>query len=450
MSSPPETDKSEGVDPASDFHIRLAEDRCQRLLEWLQEQQAKLFPTDAPRLLLNVCDQAAEQMLSRLERVREMAARHPSSPRDYVQNETGAIHDFINGLEDDFLPDLVGAEVPTTTGAIPQLLQRLATSLVGNCSLLVRTLPEFNYQSGVLTPKLNLLFDAARCGGLLKGFPEHFCVIYISSFTPNAILTHTLVGHEMGHIVYEVRDLDARLATDLAETPSGLGSDPAAMAFFKQRIAEWRMEFTCDLLALCLLGPAYVYALTGFLTATGGTAALDAASTHPSPRMRITPMLDAIEGKFGVLGYEPGSVPLTKRLREFLGPVSPATTGSLDEVAYEALQRDFRDMLTVASAAVGGQVYTLDNYRKDVDDLARRFNMAVPPNEYSDTREPPSFQSILNASWEFYINEPELMPLGRDVEPERRKERFYGLVAWALEAAELTQSWQHIRDRQQE
>lgn len=448
MCCPLPTEAAEGVDPASQFHLRLAEDRCQRLLEWLDEQDAKLFPTNAPRRLVAVCKAAVSRMLLRLATARGTAATHALGRREYVQRETGSVHDFINGLEYYFLPLLVGAEVATTTGAIPQLLQRLASSLVGDCLLLLKTVPEFNYASGVLTPRLRFLFEAAGCGEVLRDFPQHFCVVYISSFTPNAFLTHTLVAHEIGHIVYAVRDLDTNLSTDLPDDQSGLNNDPAAVAEFKERLADWREEFMCDLLSLCLFGPAYVYAVTGFLSATGGSSGLDAASTHPSPRMRITLMLDAMDGKLGTLGFTQGSVPLLGELRESLGPIQSNELDPADRLAYDLLRSEFPKALTIAESAVREWLYTPAYYRRDAGDLSKRLAFAIPPNEYDDTSEPASFASVLNASWAFYLSEPELAPLGMDHSPEERYERFYGLVSWALETSELVRSWRQIHGSQ--
>lgn len=386
-------------------------------------------------------------MLSRLEGARAATFTNPIDQKDYIQRETGSIHDFINGLEDNFLPHLVGAEVPTTTGAIPQLLQRLAGSLVKNCTLLVRSVPEFNYASGVLTPSLIRLFAAAGCADLLSGFPNNFCVIFLSSFTPNSVLTHTLVAHELGHILYDVYDLDSTLTPDSsafeAELKTLVAGDPIREAQIKQKLADWQMEFTCDLLGLSLLGPAYVYALTGFLTATGGSSSLDAVTSHPSPRMRITLMLDTIEGKYGPPVFDQDSMPLMHHLRGYLESTPTNPTEPSDDLAFKFLNENFSKTLLESRKIVGTHAYTPENYLRDIAGLRSRLENTIPPNEYEDGTGPATFASILNASWDFYLGESKLMP-GSNVTLSEAKEQFYGLVSWALEAAELSEAWKSI------
>lgn len=151
-------------------------------------------------------------------------------------------------------------------------------------------------------------------------------------------------------------------------------------------------------------------------------------------------MLDTIEGKLGGAAFEPTGIPVTSRLRQFLESIPVTPSQPFEDLGFRILEGIFPQMALKANEVVAERMYTSEIYARDIERLRGRLDIAVPPNEYDDTGEPASFAGILNAAWHFYLEDSDLLP-GADLSGAEAKERFYEMISWALEAAELSLAW---------
>jgi hypothetical protein len=118
-------------------------------------------------------------------------------------------------------------------------------------------------------------------------------------------LPNCLISHEMGHFVFEKRELRAQLLSLLQKNLEDvLGPDfarvsPENLDWSKDRLESWMEEIFCDLFAIWLVGPCYAFSyielfgLTTFLdpsvasgfTITGGSVLF--TRSHPADLFRL-------------------------------------------------------------------------------------------------------------------------------------------------------------------
>ena len=151
-------------------------------------------------------------------------------------------------------------------------------------------------------------------------------------------------------------------------------------------------------------------------------------------------MLDTIEGRFAKPIFAADAAPLMGDLRGHLESIPAHPSDPLADLGFKLLSTGFTQMVQQSRQVVGAMLYTSEKHKRDITELRKRLAIAIPPNEYDDTTEPATFAGILNASWDFYLTEPNLLP-GSHLATAEGKDRFYDLVSWALEAAELSESW---------
>lgn len=95
-------------------------------------------------------------------------------------------------------------------------------------------------------------------------FPSHLGLIGIPYSQSSALFLNTLIPHEMGHFVYQHLDKANGL---LPKIDACLNGEPGAAHLTSHerrwcvdKLSSWAEEIFCDLFAVWMLGPAYVFA----------------------------------------------------------------------------------------------------------------------------------------------------------------------------------------------
>lgn len=134
-----------------------------------------------------------------------------------------------------------------------------------------------------------------------------FSIVYPRTLKPH-ILFHPILGHELGHPIYQVNqifnEIEKRVSPYLLlNTP--LQNDQVFAAFFARLgstlsaneaaayRASWVEELTCDLIGLLLMGPSFISAHNSLFPAFGSVT--DVGYSHPVPSFRFDILRQAID-----------------------------------------------------------------------------------------------------------------------------------------------------------
>jgi hypothetical protein len=97
-------------------------------------------------------------------------------------------------------------------------------------------------------------------------FPTHLGLIGIPYSQSSAIFLNALIPHEMGHFVYQQLGKSNALLPDIhASLSAELGGtliSPNDRRWCVDKLSSWAEEIFCDLFAVWMVGPAYVFAYT--------------------------------------------------------------------------------------------------------------------------------------------------------------------------------------------
>ena len=134
--------------------------------------------------------------------------------------------------------------------------------------------------AGTLKETADLIADIT--GG--KRFPASLGLVGMPYSQSSGFLLNTLLVHEMAHVAYQnVFSADVTTQTDRAleglESQVGILEERDA-TIARDTLEHWAEELFCDLLSICLIGPAYSFAL---IELTGATILVDSPETTLDP-----------------------------------------------------------------------------------------------------------------------------------------------------------------------
>jgi len=168
---------------------------------------------------------------------------------------------------------------------------------------------------GMLVPELSL--SAFRRE--LRSVPDIFVVSY-PKYLADAFLAYPVIGHEIGHVLWQ-RKCSAAVIADLIKRFPGIDAADAS----RRALAEqWATEFFCDRIGLHLYGEPYIFALWLLLLA------FDEAPSLPPFAVYVASQSMNPEHLFTILG------PMFADARDALTAGANAET-TLDDVARSTL-----------------------------------------------------------------------------------------------------------------
>ncbi|HEY7405865.1 MAG TPA: hypothetical protein VIB39_20235 [Candidatus Angelobacter sp.] len=176
------------------------------------------------------------------------------------------VHEYLKPVLD---ADTLHLPAPLTT-----VLQDAIESIddLKDITFTVFLINELNYlqvPSGILIQRANDIAD------LIKGtrLPPRMGVVGIPYSQANGFFLNCLLPHEMGHFVYQehfvtevVPEIDKALETLEKDIGHALNEEDITMC--RDLLESWIEEIFCDLFAICLIGPAYSFALIELTDAT--------------------------------------------------------------------------------------------------------------------------------------------------------------------------------------
>lgn len=444
-----------------------------RLLNQIGELRSQKYPGDStgPQRWLDLCKGLADTALAYLD-ASEKTGIDPDQKRKLLQdaNELGnKVYESLVEMSGSTLNDLPYAVV------IP--MQRWFDDLKLPNVTFFRALAEPNYEvarfphddyAGIRDPAQTLT-DAL---GKASDWP--ILRVTVPAKALSVLPQFAIVAHEVGHVVYDqlggskavpaplLADIQAYEAAVKAEL-SGAAPSQDAILFFFQTSQRWIMELFADAVGLCILGPAFFFALSSFFESLGPGYVL--SPTHPPAVLRRKLAFAKLSQFLPVFKKHTG-VDLNEDLNsQLLDPAVDAATmmsrltgrGESPEhsaiiVHLPALMEKIADSIytTVEShlqAVKPELIYTSTQYDADLGQHLASLIAAVPPIETGrklNERVPTELSCILNVGWAVLLTSLDKLAVRQDetkLPYAERAEKLHALLIKAVELSEARRRW---------
>lgn len=476
---------------ASRIFLDVLVDRCRFLASELDSLLARDYPSAAPNVLGNCLRKACQELLTRAKNLREAGQQIDRIPNDEIMLEASNIYDFVDSATTVLCPILRASSTAEVPSELVLPMERMARLMFPGSQVIVEATPEINYYFKELASNVRNLFSSLELDDILTqlAFPDELFRLQLCSNPPNGILTHCLLGHEIGHAVYEKKEADKTLlpllrfdeeairrfvdsrlgqmreqiSVEPREAPMQLALEETRdflQYMLKTEIgiiaARWVREIFCDIVGVGLLGPAFICSAGIFMLAFED---IDHPTlTHPPSRLRIQLALRALERDDPGFGYRrllsgPSSDAVrsvTYPWKESVGTNVVRPTGVQQRVVFDAVYRLGDDIIRQAKRCLQGSFLYPGWFNREVPMLRNRIRGGLPPNEFKPSAGEKfniaTLQGIFNAGWLCYMNDlSHFGSLHADLTEEEVKSRFYGLIAKGMESSEIQKRWSEFQ-----
>jgi len=463
-------------------------ERCISFSAEVRNSQIKDFPSNAPRILANCLFKASEALINRTNELIAKSRQNEEIDPQEVLGEASNIYDFVD-FSTSYLCPIIRSSVSTNVPSeLVRPLERIAYSAFPKCQILIGAVPELNYYFTKISPYISELFTNLGIDNILSegGYPEDLFHLQLCSNPPCGILAHCMLGHELGHAIYEKVGAEDRLrlriilneetverlinirhgryieevsTTGIERQPTQLILDRTkAFIGYLTRIelpmiaGKWVKELFCDVIGTGIFGPSYICSLSVLLLPFSDIDRL--SHTHPSSRYRIQTCIHALERSdpgfcFRKLKGHPSEKELEHLIqpwREIVGARVTSIDDPLYKAVFEAVIRIRDEIVHEAKSALEGRYFSPSRFKAVVPILRKRIVNWCPPNEYQLNRggdfEIASLEEIFNAGWLSYLQDMEYFRiLFKDFTEDKIKGKFHALLLKGVESSDIQMRW---------
>jgi hypothetical protein len=343
------------------------------------------------------------------------------------------------------LPWLAATRTPQLNMGSLYMTEEYATTLIGpNVDLVVVPDPEFMYS----TTSWPFLDVVQQTKGFTAKTTRRPVVLNYPLSDSDRLLVHPIFAHELGHpavdehrLVRDVEDvLDADSAfatafTSLSTNPAALWpqSNPSArVGTVRAWMTGWIEELLCDLLALEVSGPAFLWAFAAFVMPLSYGRP---AATHPPNTMRVAMALAHLAGR----GWRPYMERVAPAITRWFDTIATDARGPLPE-PYAFLRDQLLarvDVLTeVAAARTGPAAFMPANSVAEADEAARLLKQQILPIGLAA---PLGSAAILLGGWQDAFrrhgDKPAALSMGLG------DQQLQDLIGKAIEMSTVTRAW---------
>lgn len=456
-------------------------EHCLAFKDHIKPFEKKQYATQYPPQLLRFLQAVNEAVIARLQ---DLGSRPDFK---YLEEEEAEQHILRYSQLYSYLymaASLVErGDVAHVVVELVQPLKRLMRRELKGFELILYPMPALNYNFYPLGNVLWQVITELGFAELLERLPRQLIAIGFPGLEIERFLVHCVIAHELGHCLYVEHKLESRLlplvkpderrvediVKDLAQARVEAGFDIERAVAMQHTLSEyfseleirrflttqitdiskrWVKELTCDAIAYCLFGPAYLFSVLSFLT----TAVLfdDDRGTHPPNRMRLLLLyklldMEKPEGKEVVT---PEVDIILESWRSATLSREPRFTDPIRSLAGTAIMGIYQDIIDTAISAVGAiGAYSVSEHAVQLKKLMERVKLLVPPNELIENgaAQDVSFQSIINAGWLAYISHAQALAEKYQWDPWECKGRLNGLIAKAVEINEIQRRWSEVK-----
>lgn len=449
--------------------IQAAQDRTHAVIEEVNRVVNKVYVSPGSQGILRFARDAAARTEGLLEEQKPIASSGPltASQLETRLNRTTRLLPFLYTL----VGFVEGSDVHRSPGQLIPSLRRYSQSILPTSEIVVSSKPELNYSIQDIAGPLRRLFRGTSVEPSCALLPELLFVVNIPAVESGQILIHAVLAHELGHALYDKRDvakdllpkikLDEYLIKNLVKTmfeEQQKQGNPIPELWLRKQVTQeiagrvngWVKELCSDAIGIRLFGPALFFAaahlLTSFIHMDKGS------ETHPPPRLRVRLMIRMLKQLYSVDKWR-------AELQSFLGDWDEVSasqipgSNSYNQVALETISDAVLDLIAEASdlATSAAKCYTTEKFEHDVAKLAPSFLNHIPPGEIGPYGRgtPVELASVINAGWHVYLCDFETFR--KSLHPKDGDTRFtaatklHELVLKALEISEMKTAWEGAR-----
>lgn len=449
--------------------IETAQDRAHAVIEEVARVENKVYVSPGSKCVLTFVRDAASRIDGLLEEQKTvtsaglLTASQLETRLHRITKLLPLLHQLLGFVE--------GSDVHRSPGQLVPTLRRYTQSILPTSEIVVSSKPELNYSIQDIAGPLRELFAGTSLEASCKLLPELLFMLNIPSAESGQILIHGVLAHELGHALYNRReiakdllpkisfdeDLVKNVAKAMFDNQQKQGNPTPELRLRKQvtqeitgRVNGWLKELSSDAIGIRLFGPALFLAeahlLISFRPMDKGTA------THPPSRLRVRLMIRMLKQLYTVDKWHSELQAFSKAWDEVSADHIP-WFNSYDQVALETISDTVLDLISEASAAATSSLlcYSSDRFNRDVSELAPLFLNYIPPGETgADGRgTPAAMASIINAGWHVYLCSFEAFR--KSLHSNDSDTRFaaaaklHELVLKALEISEIRTMWEEAK-----
>lgn len=462
-------------------------ERCISFWAEVNNFQIQDFPSNAPKILANCLYKASETLIERTHKLIAKSRQDEEVDSQEILGEASDIYDFVD-FSTSYLCPIIRSSLSTNVPSeLVRPLERITRSTFPQCQILIGAVPELNYYFSKISPQISVLFANLGMDNILseQGYPEDLFHLQLCSNPPCGILAHCMLGHEIGHAIYEKVEAEDRLrpliilneqtvehlinirysryleevSTNVEQKPTQLVLDRTKQYIgYLTRIelpmiaGNWVKELFCDIIGTGIFGPSYICSLSVLLLPFSD---IDRPSyTHPSNRHRVQTCIHTLERSdpgfcFRKLKGHTSEVELEYLIEPWKEIVGAKTTSINDPVykaVSEAVIRIRDDIVHEAKSALEKRYFSPSMFKTAVPILRKRIANWLPPNEYQVNRggdfKTASLEEIFNAGWLSYLQDMEYFrTLFKDFTEDKIKGKFHALLLKGVESSDIQMRW---------
>ena len=455
--------------------IQSAQDRSHAVAEEVERVKNRLYTSPGCNRVLEFVGKAAEEIHALLDSEKPLAVSGLLDPAEFevrlqrIIKIIPVLHRLIGFVE--------GSDVHRSPGQLIQPLRRYAQSIIPSSDIVVSSKPELNYSIQEIAASLRKLFSDSPLKSTCDLLPQLLFVINLPAVESEQILIHSILSHELGHALYDEKQLadtllpQIRFRDDLVgslvksvsennkkqlEPPEELWFREQATQQVTERITSWIKELSADAIGIRLFGPCLFFAATNLLSSLSH---FDHSSrTHPPTRLRLKLMLMMLKQLYDV---DQWAAPLQDHVRpweEVSGGVIQVRA-AFDQITIESINTDEVLQLVISTSALAvsdRNCYSSERFTSDVAALPPLMLKLIPPGELGPLGNEVAVDlvSIINAGW--YVHLCHFGDFQRHLHAGTTGTHFgtasklRELVLKGLEISETRTSWKEARlDSQQ-
>jgi len=399
----------------------------------------------------------------------------------FLQDITENVIPFLEGINEAFIP----SEFLLT---LAHQTKELAKKLRFSEEFYLCLCPRWDFNYGIYAYKDFILSSLDDLPGplfpeLLKDFqrsPQMFVFINYPRTESRNILLHSIMIHELGHLVDFQTGISKTVFDDLRidrnsfntlfkkerkrekTKPEDVRMNEAELVqkLFDDclKITEkWLKEFVSDLVAIHLLGPAYFFALYEMSILTDDMHKY--SEGHPSSGIRLRVISEELHRMYlknnNKLKHE-GTRKLISKIHQDLKESEKKkefepTGEAVDyfKVAYLTILPNRLLLQKSVRQKIKGFSYDVKRFNNEVELLFKDLKKGVPPCKFpsdgANKNKAASFTSILNAGWLAYFFGMDdfysLVSATNDSDKLRALDNFNQLLFKAVESGHILQEW---------
>ncbi len=468
------------------YYISVISYKIYNLQRYIEELSQREYVSSSPRILIDLLIRIVSRFIEELRLTTKKTDTHP--PEDIIR-KIQTIHYYITVFMPMYLDAIETSDFDSSTASIIQIFDDIVYNIRVGSKVIIH--PSWEYNASYLEIMESLRDMTSDMGGepiqqaIFSGSPPFFSIITYPRVEDDIVLRQALIAHEVGHFFDQVHnwsglfpddypldypELKDKLFNEIDKSGVIKGDQWKQSSFeiIKEIRPNWIGEIIADFIAVCILGPAYLFAFDEFTISSYSTIERSLSKSHPPNVFRLTMMAHTISEMF-LHDFEYESLSslqktyfknIKSRINKYktedfqnLVTIKSYNSPPFDDIQNLILAYLFQNLEQVRRIIIDELVDDIRTkywFMKAQDFVNALFltdlieDGLIPTELFNGINEPPSFGAIFNAGWFTYIINKEEYAYYREENglitiSESAKEKFLVLQDLIAKASEAIQ-----------